>query len=201
MYKNIIVSVVVVLAIVTFLTVSIITDKKKSKFDGNGEGSFAASNENYETLTRAPESDEVPESSYSETDDPVTTNGNGTETTPTDTTEKNGGRTEQTEPQSSKSEESEKMPGPEQTEPIQTEPPQTEPAHTEPAVQQPNTDLTYAEYIAMTAAEQEAHFNSFATIEDYFAWYNPAKKKWEDEQNRETIDGDVNIGDLIGGNN
>ena len=195
MYKSIIVVIAVIVAVVTFLTVSTVMDRKRSQYDGSGEGEKADSNENYETLTRAPESNDSPESSYSETDDSLTTNGNGGETIPSDTTDKNDEKNEQTQPQSSNSENSDKTPGPEQTESNQTEDNRPKPPV------QPNTDLTYEEYIAMTALEQEEHFNSFATIEDYFAWYNPAKKKWEDEQNRETIDGDVNIGDIIGGKN
>jgi hypothetical protein len=39
----------------------------------------------------------------------------------------------------------------------------------------PNTALLYEEYFAMSSEEQVAHFNSFANVEDFFAWYNMAK--------------------------
>jgi len=38
--------------------------------------------------------------------------------------------------------------------------------------------LSYEAYQAMSAEEQEAHFNSFASPADFFAWYNAAKDKF-----------------------
>lgn len=71
----------------------------------------------------------------------------------------------------------------------------------EPAESGPDTSLTYAEYIKMTAAEQQKYFESFATIDDYFSWYNTAKKQYEDDQNRVDFDGTIDFGDIFGGNN
>ena len=38
--------------------------------------------------------------------------------------------------------------------------------------------MSYEAYQAMSAEEQEAHFNSFASPADFFAWYNAAKDKF-----------------------
>ena len=57
--------------------------------------------------------------------------------------------------------------------------------------------LTYEEYNALSAEEQEAYFNSFDTIEDFFAWYNKAKAEYEASQDYTEIggDGNLNIGE------
>lgn len=62
-------------------------------------------------------------------------------------------------------------------------------------------NMTYEEYNALSAEEQQEYFNSFDNIDDFFAWYNQAKKEYEDAQDRIEINGssDINIGG-IGGN-
>ena len=57
--------------------------------------------------------------------------------------------------------------------------------------------LTYEEYNALSAEEQEAYFNSFDTIEDFFAWYNKAKAEYEADQDYIEVggDGNLNIGE------
>ena len=67
----------------------------------------------------------------------------------------------------------------------------TEPVTTEA----PRKPLTYEEYNSLSAKDQEAYFNSFASIEDFFAWYNLAKEEYESSQSRVEIggDGDVDI--------
>jgi flagellar basal body-associated protein FliL len=57
--------------------------------------------------------------------------------------------------------------------------------------------LTYEEYNALTAEEQEEYFYSFETVEDFFAWYNQAKQEYEDSQDYIEIggDSDITIGD------
>lgn len=70
-----------------------------------------------------------------------------------------------------------------------------------PPVKEPDTSMTYAEYIALSAEEQQAHFESFASVDDFFAWYNAAKKEYDDEQSRVEVSGDIDIGDIIGGKN
>ena len=57
--------------------------------------------------------------------------------------------------------------------------------------------LTYEQYNALSAEEQEEYFNSFDTIDDFFAWYNQAKQEYEDSQEYIEIgDGsDITIGE------
>lgn len=59
--------------------------------------------------------------------------------------------------------------------------PETDPSETDtPSTEKPNTALLYEEYVAMSSDEQVAHFNSFASVEDFFAWYNMAKADYEE---------------------
>ena len=57
--------------------------------------------------------------------------------------------------------------------------------------------MTYEEYNALSAEEQEEYFNSFKTVEDFFAWYNKAKAEYEASQDYTEIggDGNLNIGE------
>lgn len=59
-------------------------------------------------------------------------------------------------------------------------------------------NMTYEQYNALSAEEQEEYFNSFKSVEDFFAWYNKAKKEYEENQDYTEIGGDGNI-DLGGG--
>lgn len=61
--------------------------------------------------------------------------------------------------------------------------------------------MTYEQYNALSATEQEAFFNSFDTVEDFFAWYNQAKQEYENNQNYIDAGGkpEINFGD--GGKN
>ena len=72
---------------------------------------------------------------------------------------------------------------------------------TQPSTQPtgPNTSLTYEEFHAMTGAEQRAHQESFANLDDFFDWYNAAKETYEKENPPIEIggNGEVNLG---GGN-
>ena len=56
--------------------------------------------------------------------------------------------------------------------------------------------MTYEEYNALTAEEQEKHFYSFDSVEDFFAWYNKAKAEYEKNQDYTEIggDGEIDIG-------
>lgn len=62
--------------------------------------------------------------------------------------------------------------------------------------------VTYEEYIAMTGAEQKAFYNSFDSKDDYFKWYNAAKKAYDNDENNIIIggDGSVDLGDILNGN-
>ncbi|MBQ8914622.1 MAG: hypothetical protein IJ046_00425 [Clostridia bacterium] len=60
-------------------------------------------------------------------------------------------------------------------------------------------DVTYEEYHAMKADDQQAFFESFGSIEDFFDWYKAAKAKYEkDNPDQEIGDGPIDLGDLIG---
>ena len=58
-------------------------------------------------------------------------------------------------------------------------------------------EMTYEEYNALSAEEQEAYFNSFDTVDDFFVWYNKAKQEYEANQDYIEVggDGNINIGD------
>lgn len=57
--------------------------------------------------------------------------------------------------------------------------------------------LTYEQYNALSAEEQEEYFHSFDTVEEFFAWYNKAKQEYENNQDYIEIGGnqDINIGE------
>lgn len=60
--------------------------------------------------------------------------------------------------------------------------------------------MSYEEYIALSAAEQQAYFKRFERYEDYFTWYSKAKAEYEKKNpSVEIDDGAVNIGDLTHG--
>ena len=60
--------------------------------------------------------------------------------------------------------------------------------------------MTYKAYTELSSEDQQAYFNSFASIEDFFLWYNEAKRIYDEEQDRVVIDGNNgNLGDIING--
>ena len=62
-------------------------------------------------------------------------------------------------------------------------------------------EVTYEEYIAMSGEEQQKYMNSFSSIEAFFEWYNAAKAKYDAEHpSIEIGDGEIDLGDIIGGN-
>ena len=70
---------------------------------------------------------------------------------------------------------------------------------TEPVTTEPEWGwLSYEEYNALSAEEQESYYNSFASVEEFFDWYNVAKQEYEDAQDREIIDGDGGLDIEIG---
>lgn len=65
----------------------------------------------------------------------------------------------------------------------------------------PSQLLTYEAYHALSGEKQQEYFNSFSSVEAFFAWYNEAKAIYEEEQGRVEISGsDINIGDIVGDN-
>ena len=77
---------------------------------------------------------------------------------------------------------------------VPTEPQQTTPPHSgdgDPA------DVTYEEYLSMTPAEQQAHYEQFPSLEAYIAWHNAALAEYEDSQSSIEVTGSVDIGDYI----
>lgn len=75
---------------------------------------------------------------------------------------------------------------------------------TEPDQEPESNDLAaqYARYLAMTPEEQQAFYESFASPDAFFAWYDSAKAAYE--ANQDVVDiqgGDVDLGDLMDGGN
>lgn len=128
-------------------------------------------------------------------DDPV-------ETAPVETTEPQSGDTqppvETTEP-ADHGGESDQPPqeSVHQTDPVTTEPP-APPATTEPQVSDSDpAKLTYEEYLTMSPAQQQAHYEQFASLEDYIAWHNAALAEYEENQNSIEVTGGIDIGDFM----
>ena len=59
--------------------------------------------------------------------------------------------------------------------------------------------LTFAEFLLMTPAEQQAYMDSYADIMDFLEWYRVAEEQYKEEQEDIEIggSGDINIGDFI----
>lgn len=58
--------------------------------------------------------------------------------------------------------------------------------------------ITYEEYWSWTAEEREAYYNSFDSVDDFFAWYNEILQEYNDRTKPPVIDGNGNID--LGGN-
>ena len=73
---------------------------------------------------------------------------------------------------------------------------------TEPGAEEEAT-VTYEEYLAMTAEEQMAFFNSFADPLKYVECLDKAKAEYDANQEKIEIDGDssIDIGDIVNGQN
>lgn len=57
--------------------------------------------------------------------------------------------------------------------------------------------MTYEEYISMSPENQQKYMQSYENMEDFFAWYNNAKAKYDEENAGIEIDGSIDIGDYI----
>lgn len=77
----------------------------------------------------------------------------------------------------------------EPSEPQQTNPPQA--GGSDPAA------LTYEEYLAMSPAQQQAHYELFPSFEAYVAWHNAALAEYEEHQSSIEVTGPIDIGDFM----
>lgn len=59
--------------------------------------------------------------------------------------------------------------------------------------------LTFAEFLNMTPAEQQAYMDSYEDITDFLEWYRTAEEQYQAEQSDEVIEGDgtIDIGEYI----
>ncbi|MBQ7935066.1 MAG: hypothetical protein IJ333_01790, partial [Clostridia bacterium] len=65
----------------------------------------------------------------------------------------------------------------------------------------PNTNLTYGEYLSMSAAEQQAFFDTFASVSDFLEWCSKAKKEYEENSDKIVIEGgSIDLGEIMNGN-
>lgn len=72
---------------------------------------------------------------------------------------------------------------------------------TKPSGTKDPSQVTYADYEAMSGDEQKAFFDTFADPGKFFDWYNAAKEAYDATKNEIIIGGDetIDLGDLIGG--
>lgn len=62
-------------------------------------------------------------------------------------------------------------------------------------------DYTFEDYMAMTSKEKEAHMKSFAKVEDFFDWYEKAKKEYDDKHPPIDVgDGNIDLDKIFGEN-
>lgn len=76
----------------------------------------------------------------------------------------------------------------------------TEPEEEIPPVTDESTssgNLTYEQYMALSAEQQQAHFESFPSLDAYIAWYNAALAEYEANQNIVEATGPIDIGDYM----
>ena len=55
--------------------------------------------------------------------------------------------------------------------------------------------LTYEQYEALSADEQEAYCDTFPSLKEFIKWFNAAKAAYEGEKEVEEMDGTIHIGD------
>lgn len=68
-----------------------------------------------------------------------------------------------------------------------------------PVIKDPDISMTYEEYLSLSSAEQQAHYESFASVEDFFAWYNNAKSLYDEENKPIEISGTIDFSDILNG--
>ena len=66
----------------------------------------------------------------------------------------------------------------------------------------PGQGVSYEAYTSLTADQQMAFIESFVQMQDFLAWYDVEKTKYDEANRGEDIGGgDINIGDHINGGN
>lgn len=93
------------------------------------------------------------------------------------------------------------------TEPAETTRPTEPPTPTDPPAPPATTEpqgssydpskLTYEEYLKMSPAEQQAHYEAFPSLEAYIAWHNAALAEYEENQDSIEVTGGIDIGDFM----
>ena len=84
------------------------------------------------------------------------------------------------------------------TAPTETTEPKTDGEH-EVGITEPQAGaLSYAEYLAMSPAEQQAYYESFSSLEEFIAWHNAAQAEYEEAHDIPVVTGPIDIGDYMG---
>lgn len=84
------------------------------------------------------------------------------------------------------------------TAPTETTEPKTDGEHEVGNTEPQASALSYAEYLAMSPAEQQAYYESFSTLEEFIAWHNAAQAEYEAENDIPVVTGPIDIGDYMG---
>lgn len=84
------------------------------------------------------------------------------------------------------------------TVPTETTEPKTDGEHEVGSTEPQTGALSYAEYLAMSPAEQQAYYESFPTLEEFIAWHNAAQAEYEEEHDIPVVTGPIDIGDYMG---
>lgn len=84
------------------------------------------------------------------------------------------------------------------TVPTETTEPKTDGEHEVESTEPQAGALSYAEYMAMTPAEQQAYYESFPTLEEFIAWHNAAQAEYEEAHDIPVVTGPIDIGDYMG---
>ena len=84
------------------------------------------------------------------------------------------------------------------TEPEETTQPTTQP--TQPTTPPASGTLTWEEYQALNSEQQYAYYLTFDSMADFFEWKNAAEAEYKANNTIPTIDCNIDLGDLMGGN-
>ena len=77
--------------------------------------------------------------------------------------------------------------------------PSVSPSPTPSATPEAEEKTEYEKYIELSGAEQQKIFESYTNPQDFFDWYNAAKKEYDDKNQAIIVDGgSINLEDYIG---